>query len=193
MSFRIGAAGTEMWPQCRALGLAAISYKPLCEVDLSTHERGEPAEKWAQLKTAQKASLEAFAFEMQPGDIIYVKQGPSIISRGLIEGPYQFEAALNLRDEKDMPWPHQLPVVWEPYFLAAKVQLGAEMSTVKKLSEEEIERLEKIFRVFDHAKYRKKVEIRAEELAELAQIEAMAEDAEMLQNSAMKSAERVKV
>lgn len=162
MSFRIGAGGTEMWPQCRAQGIAVISYKPLCEVDLSAHERGEPAEKWSQLKTAQKASLEAFAFEMQPGDVIYVKQGPSIIGRGVVTGPYQFEAEMDLRDEKDMPWPHHLPVIWEPYFLAAKIQLGAEMSTVKKLSAEEIERLEKMFRVFDHAKYIKKAEQEAQ-------------------------------
>ncbi len=150
MSFRIGAGGTEMWPECKSQGIATISYKPLCEVDLSTCERGEPADKWAQLKSAQKASLEAFAYEMQPGDVIYVKQGPSIIGRGVVQGPYKFDAELTLRDEKDMPWPHQLPVAWEPYFLAAKIQLGAEMSTVKKLNDEEIERLEKIFRVFKH-------------------------------------------
>lgn len=150
MSFRIGAAGTEMWPECKSLGIAAISYKPLCEVDLSHFERGEPADKWALLKSAQKASLEAFAYEMKPGDVIYVKQGLSIIGRGLVKGPYQFDSELTLRDDKDMPWPHQLPVAWEPYFLAAKIQLGAEMSTVKKLGAEEIERLEKMFRVFKH-------------------------------------------
>lgn len=174
MSFRIGAAGTEMWPECRALGIAAISYKPLCEVDLSACERGEPAEKWALLKTAQKVSLDAFAYEMQPGDVIYVKQGPSIIGRGLVMGPYQFDTELALRDEKDMPWPHQLPMVWEPYFLAAKIQLGAEMSTVKKLGAEEIERLEKTFRVFDHAKYIKKAELEAQRAEAEMESEAVA-------------------
>ncbi len=165
-----------MWPECKALGIAAISYKSLAEVDLSQHPRGEPLEKWATLKSAQKLSMEAVAYEMQEGDVIYVKQGPSIISRGLVQGPYQFDASLELRDEKSMPWPHQVPVVWEPYFLAAKISLGAEMSTVKRLTDEDVEKLEKMFRVFDHAKYRKKVEIMVKEQAEIEAAEIEAEE-----------------
>ena len=176
MSFRIGAEGTDMWPECKALGIAAISYKPLAEVDLSQHERGEPLEKWSLLKSAQKLSLEAVAYEMQEGDIIYVKQGPSIISRGEVQGAYKFESGLDLRDEKGMPWPHQVPVIWEPYFLAAKISLGAEMSTVKRLTPEDIEKLEKMFRVFDHAKHRKKVEIMVKEQAEIEAAEIEAEE-----------------
>ena len=75
-----------MWPDCLRLGVAAITYDPLARTDLSLHPQFEPTELWKQLAPSQKVSLRRLAYEMQAGDVIYVKQGPKIIDRGLLRG-----------------------------------------------------------------------------------------------------------
>jgi len=145
MSFRVGTDGAEMWPRCKALGIAAITYKPLAETDLSQYAQGEPKARWDLLESSQKFSLKCVAYDMKKGDVIYVKQCPQIICRGIVQDSYQFESKLSLRDHNDLPWPHQVPVAWEPNFLPARLLLGAEQLTVKRLSPENIEELEKKF------------------------------------------------
>ena len=145
MAFRVGADGTELWPQCKALGIAAITYKPLAETDLSQFAPGEPLENWKRLESSQKFSLKAVAYEMKADDIIYVKQGPMIIWRGRVTGSYQFDEEYRIVDEFGTSWPHQVPVQWERNFLPAKMKLGGELSTVRRLTSENIETLEKTF------------------------------------------------
>ncbi len=146
MSFRVGTDGAEMWPRCKAMSIAAITYKSLAETDLSKYPPGEPKARWDLLESSQKFSLKSVAYEMKRGDIIYVKQGPQIICRGTLETGYQFDEKLLLRDHNDLPWPHHVKVAWEPYFLASRMLLGAEQSTVKRLTPENIAQLEAVFR-----------------------------------------------
>ena len=96
-----------MWPHCRELGIAAITYYPLHDTDLSRYPKGEPKHLWAQLTSSQKASLRRVAYEMKEGDIIYVKQGPRIVGRGVINGSYQFDYEYRLRS----PTSQRQPVV----------------------------------------------------------------------------------
>lgn len=138
MAFRIGAAGHEMWPECLRRKVAAITYEPLDETDLSQYPQYEPNHLWDKLKSAQKSSLGAVAYEMKKGDVIFVKQGPKIVGRGVVAGGYQFESSLSLRDPKDLAWPHQVPVDWERNFLHFALKLGGEQATVKKLTEENV-------------------------------------------------------
>lgn len=139
MAFRMGANGEDMWPYCSALGVAAITYEPLARVDLSQHEWREPKELWDKLRSAQKSSLSAIAYEMKEGDTIYVKQGPKIVRKGAVLGSYQFDSEFRIVDENGLAWAHQVPVKWDPYFLAVKVLMGSELSTVKKMTEEDFE------------------------------------------------------
>ncbi len=139
MAFRMGVNGDEMWPHCWSLGVAAITYAPLAEVDLSQHEPYEPKELWDKLRSAQKSSLGAVAYEMKEGDTIYVKEGPKIVRKGAVLGPYQFDRELRIVDGNGLPWAHQVPVKWDPYFLAVKVLLGSELSTVKRMTEADLE------------------------------------------------------
>lgn len=54
MSFRVGIEGAEMWPRCKVLGVAAITYKPLAETNLSQYPQGEPKARWDLLKGSQR-------------------------------------------------------------------------------------------------------------------------------------------
>jgi hypothetical protein len=142
MSFRVGNRGHPMWKECLQLGVAAITYDPLAEIDLSEYPKGEPKELWAQLEPSQKASLRRVAYEMEPGDVIYVKLGPKIVGKGIVKGPYQFDTKFRLVAPNGVPWAHQVPVEWVHDFPEIKILLGAEPLTVKKLSPDELELLE---------------------------------------------------
>ena len=141
MSFRAGNQGHEMWPECFRLGVAAITYNPLAKTDLSKHPKGEPKDLWKQLKPTQKASLYRVAYEMKAGDVIYVKQGPKIVSKGVVKGSYQFDSKFRLINPNGVPWAHQVPVKWVSDFPETRILLGSEPLTVKKLSPGNLQQL----------------------------------------------------
>jgi hypothetical protein len=105
-----------MWEDCSRLSVAAITYHPLVRIDLSQYPYGEPKELWRQLEPTQKASLRRVAYEMKAGDIIFVKQGPKIVSKGVIKGSYQFDSEFRLITPNGEPWAHQVPVKWASEF-----------------------------------------------------------------------------
>ncbi|MBN1459309.1 MAG: HNH endonuclease [Armatimonadetes bacterium] len=143
MSFRCGPQGEQVWRHCRKHGVAAISDKDgiLDDVDLSQHAYGEPPDKWRQLNSTQKASIRRLAHEMRKGDIIYVKEGPSIVGRGAVLGPYAYRLKAELQKDIGYDWPHQVPVAWEADFAPIRVLLGAERITVLKLTDEHLRQL----------------------------------------------------
>lgn len=98
---------------------------------------------WAQLKSpSQKASLRRVAYEMKAGDVIYVKQGPKIVSKGVVKGSYRFDSKFRLIDPNGVPWAHQVPVEWVSDFPEIKMPLGsAPQFTVEELASDELERL----------------------------------------------------
>src|ERR1700739_3742163 len=114
MSLRVGNRGPSMWDGCRKLGVAAITYSPLERTNLSAHSPFEPSSKWRELAPTQKASLGRVAYEMKGGDVIYVREGPKIIGRGVVKGKrgrraYQFDSRFQLVDPNGTPWAHQVP------------------------------------------------------------------------------------
>jgi len=164
MSFRVGTRGYEMWPHCRNLGIAAITYSALSTVDLSKHEQYEPRNRWSELAPSQKASLGRVAYEMTEGDVIYVKQGQHIVGKGIVQGAkgkpaYRFRLHfLRPPVEGEPPWLHQVPVAWQPDFPEIPLLLGAEQLTVKRLAERDVTRIEnKIPAAVRSAAKRKKV------------------------------------
>ena len=94
MSFNAGTRGKKMWPQCFRAGAAAIQYGPVQSVDLLQASPQTQKELWKKLSSSsQKSSLRSFVFEMKPGDIIYAKEGPKIVGKGVIDpkkGSYRF-------------------------------------------------------------------------------------------------------
>lgn len=142
MSFRVGNQGPKMWPYCIDLGVAAITYYPIYDIDLSRHNKLEPKEKWSKLSPSQKYSLACVAYEMKQNDIIYVKEGPKIVGKGTIVGTYQFDGSYRIKDTNNVPWAHQIPVEWESHFPEVDILLGAEQFTVRKLEKDQIFKLE---------------------------------------------------
>jgi hypothetical protein len=133
-----------MWPHCLRLGVAAITYEPLTKTDLSKYQQGEPAALWDKLKPTQKASLRRFVYEMKPGDVIYVKQGPMIIDKGIVTEPYKFDQKFRIVDPYGTPWAHQVPVRWSKDFKEKRMLLGGEQVTVMQLSPAQVARIERV-------------------------------------------------
>ena len=136
-----------MWPDCLRFGVAAITYGWLEKTDLSKFPEGEPKELWAKLYPAQKASLRRVAYAMKARDVIYVKRGPEIVGKGVVQGglnrAYKFDSSGRLTNPDGFPWPHQVPVKWASDFSPVRILLGAEQFTVKELSAGELKQLEK--------------------------------------------------
>jgi hypothetical protein len=134
-----------MWPACLKLGVAAITYKPLAKTDLAKYAHGEPKTLWNGLKPSQKASLRRVAYEMTKGDVIYAKEGPRIIDRGVVTGTYRFDSDFRMSDPSGTPWAHQIDVDWSRQFTPIRVQLGkSQQLTVEELSSTEVETIEKL-------------------------------------------------
>ena len=144
MSFRAGKNGFEMWPLCRQHGVAIIEYSPFDDVDLSKYADGELKDSWKQLAPSSNASLKRFAYEVQIGDVIYVKQGPLIVGKGTVTGPYKFDSKNRFRDPEGTPWQHQHTVLWESDFPKISILVGAnQYLTVAGLTAVEVARIEK--------------------------------------------------
>jgi hypothetical protein len=139
MAFRVGKNGFEMWPKCKELGIAAIEYTPVDDIDFSQYSPGEPRAAWAQLRGTRPASLRRFVYEMKAADVIYVKQGPKIVGKGVVDGPYEFDKDDRLREPNGRSWQHQRSVTWIRGFPDIEVQLGEQqIATVKPLTEQEV-------------------------------------------------------
>ena len=142
MAMRVGNQGQDLWPQCFRIGVVAITYCPLENIDLSQHVYNEPFSLWNKLAPTQKVSLRRVAYEMEKGDVIFVKSGKKIVGRGIVAGPYAFDYLNRIIDENGLQWPHQVPVEWDNSFVAVDILLGAEQWAVLPLSQEEVIKIE---------------------------------------------------
>lgn len=125
MAFRDSPRGPSFWLQCSKLGVAAITYEPVVDVDFSVYEKVSAAPGWRELKAPQKGCLRHFVHDVQPGDLIYVKEGPMIVGKGVVSGPYEFDAAGPILVEGGAsPYRHQRRVEWFPDFEPVKIQVG---------------------------------------------------------------------
>ena len=136
----------EMWPQCAEAGVAAITYFPVENVDLSQFAEPNQVPGWAQLAPAQQHSLHRFVWEVRVGDVIYVKQGPMIVGKGVVQGDYQFdrEGQISCGDGiAVIYWRHQRQVSWSPNFQPICIQVGQpQIVALVQLDAEDIARIE---------------------------------------------------
>jgi hypothetical protein len=145
MAFRRGTNGPSMWDECRDGKVAIIEYTPFDGVDLSRYPRGQPKAKYSQLSgTAQHASLKRFVYDIDEGDVIYVKEGPEIVARGIVDSDYFFDKKNTIVDDDGIPWQHQRKVIWTPFIPAVRIQLGSpQIYTVCPLDARDVKRIEK--------------------------------------------------
>lgn len=144
MAFRCGINGDELWPECWKHKVATIEYRPFDDFDLTSYSVGEPRSRWAKLRGSQSHSLNRFVHKMEVEDIIYVKQGPAIVAKGVIKGPYFFDKKDTIIDPYGTPWQHQRKVRWTRYRTEIPIQIGyAPNVTVVPLDSDDVRRIEK--------------------------------------------------
>jgi hypothetical protein len=150
MAFRAGSQGPSYWEDCRDAGVAAIGYGPVLDIDLSTVDLCDPdgfdsemKQRWDELLGSRKGSLRKVVCHMEAGDIIYVKEGTRIVGRGKVTGPYRFrpDRPIAYDPEDGMSMQHQVPVDWDPGFKAVDILLGSELTTVLRLSQKRLYKL----------------------------------------------------
>jgi len=174
MSLRVGNRGPSMWKECLRWSVAAITYSPLRRIDLSKHLRFEPHKRWAELKPTQKASLGRVAYEIEGGDVIYIREGSKVIGKGVVKGArgaraYRFDSKFRVKDLNGTPWAHQVPVAWEPNFTEIPNSVGRDQLTVKPLTEVQVGKLERQIAAADERNIRRakrREKLRASPLAE---------------------------
>ena len=143
MAFRAGNKGDEMWPICRELGVAALTYRLVGDIDLTNFPKCIPQENWSKLASPKKASLRRF-MEMREGDVIYVKQGPKIVGKGVVSGPYHFDSLGQIQTPDGTRWKHQRPVNWVRSFPEITIQVGRnQLFLIDPLTEEDVARIER--------------------------------------------------
>jgi Zn finger protein HypA/HybF involved in hydrogenase expression len=143
MAFRVGNKGHELWPDCQRAGLAGIAYEAFVDTDLSQYPEGEPMAAWSAHSPSQQASLKRFVYQMQKGDVIYVKQGPYIVGKGIVAGPYRYDKRSQIREPEGEYWQRLRHVHWVPGFPWVRLQLGQQQAvTVVRLTAEQVGRVE---------------------------------------------------
>jgi hypothetical protein len=116
-------------------------------IDLSRYAAGEPRSAWSQLWPSQRASLRRFVHEVEAADTLYAKQGPMIVGKGVVTGPYQFDKRNRIKDLNGVPWQHQRPVKWDPEFRPVRASIGIQqIVTLVPLATDDVKLVEQALR-----------------------------------------------
>jgi hypothetical protein len=143
MAFKAGNQGQDMFGACREYGVAAYTFRPIQDLDLThVHDIGELYALMWGLPPSPKSNVRKMVLEMRPGDTIYVKDGTRIVGRGTVTGPYGFDPSGRIMSGHGVKWSHQVPVAWEEGFEAVEILLGAELTAILELRGERLARLE---------------------------------------------------
>jgi hypothetical protein len=144
MAFRDSPNGPSFWRTCKRRNIAAITYEPVAQVNLSHYQPLKKAPGWAQLKAPEKGCLKHFVDHIQPGDIVYAREGEEIVGRGVVVGSYRFEAAKPVRVKGGRTaYHHQRPVLWCREFQPRRIRVGRPaITTLLPLAPGDVERIE---------------------------------------------------
>ena len=148
MAMRVGNQGTSLWPQCHLLSIAAITYDPVVDIDFQNYSESSLPKEWKELKTTQPKSLKRFIWHMNIGDIIYVKDGNRIVSKGEVISNYFFDHNKSIIDENGLVWPHQRKIKWDDEFPEIEIFVGSsQQHTVYPLLEKDVSMIEKKLKI----------------------------------------------
>jgi hypothetical protein len=122
MKLRDGKGGHDMWPACRARGIASFTHQPILNTDLTNLQK---ADVDPNVKGSARPSIWYFAWEIKGGDVIYVGDSKTqqLVGRGIVSGnlgsrAYRYNAgnAIAPPAPPTTPWRHEVPVEWETNF-----------------------------------------------------------------------------
>jgi hypothetical protein len=133
----------EMWPYCRGRGIAAITYDPVQDDDFDRYSQEYPPKGWAHLGSIQKTSLKRFVYEMQERDVIYVRESPKIVGKGIVVGEYKFDLEPLVPNALGVRWRHQRRVEWLD-FQEVAITIGKQHAmTLVPLTPDDVARIER--------------------------------------------------
>lgn len=138
MAFKEGSNGTNIWPECKKRGIAAIGYRRFAEYgDLSKYNEDEFDDICRQISApiSIRASLKKLVYRMKKGDTIYVKNGLEIAGKGKITQKYQYNPNI-LKGVNT--WSHFVKVDWVNDFTPFRLVLGADLHTILELKDERL-------------------------------------------------------
>jgi hypothetical protein len=125
MAFRDYTDGPSFWPDCRQRGIATITYHPVADIDFSQHPTDQATPGWADLAPGAAGCLRHFVHDLAGGDVIYVKEGPLIVGRGIVSGPYHFNPTDPIVVQGGVcPYRHERRVRWCPEFQPVQILVG---------------------------------------------------------------------
>jgi hypothetical protein len=148
MAMRRGYRGEDMFRhKCRELHLAAITYEPIQQIDLSRFSREDAPPGWDKLASSQKGSISKFAWEIRGGDKLYVRDSDEpnlLVAFGHILGKdgklaYFYDEDSPIKTESGDVWRHLLRVDWDDTFQPLPYKDHSANTTVLRLDESELE------------------------------------------------------
>lgn len=148
MSMKVGSRGDNLWPQFHELGVAAMTYPPVIQIDFNNYSTDNRPPRWDELSRSQQGSLNALAYNVKKGDVIYVKDGGELVSEGLVLSEYYYDDSRDVIDKYDDIWPHRIKVKWIDSFPILPIKLGAEQHTLLLLNEERITLIDRALKPF---------------------------------------------
>lgn len=120
MRMRKGNRGQNLLKPCVAAEIAAITYDPVKDTDLSRFSEDDLPSEWKGLEPSQSGSLKKFAWRVRGGDVVYgVGSYPScLMAVGRVRGtadenPYRYSPNTPIIDEDGHRWKHTISVDWE--------------------------------------------------------------------------------
>jgi len=145
MALRVGLAGENLWPLCRQHGVAAITYDPIDNTDLSTYGNADRPAAWRQLSGSQPGSMNAFGWSIRGGDALYVREsgaGGLMVGLGTVKGEvgdraYHFQASSPIREVSGKQWHHLVNVDWDNSFVGFLYKDRSPNTTVLRATQEE--------------------------------------------------------
>ena len=91
-----GNQGPSVWPECNRRGIIAMGYWQDGRIivdDCSKYTVTEYNNIWKGMKVKrsnEQVYLRSFAYSMEEGDYVYIKNGPDIVAKGTI-GKYEYD------------------------------------------------------------------------------------------------------
>jgi hypothetical protein len=143
MAFRDYVDGPSFWPECKCRDIAALTYCPVADFDFAARSLHD-APGWAALQATEKGCLRHFVVDMHPGDVIYVKEGDTIVGRGIVASRYQFNGSSPIVVEGGKcAYHHHRTVRWCREFTPVKIRVGQpQITTLLQLFPPDVEDVE---------------------------------------------------
>lgn len=148
MAMRHGSDGPFTHEAYVKMGVGAITYLGVEQIDFTNLSLSEAKKAWAHLPAPQISSLKHLCYEFAGGDTVFLKKGPLIINSGIVRGEigkraYQFNYAKDAGLDPDFEhWYQQVPITWRNDFASLRIQVGSNQRfAIQKISREDAERI----------------------------------------------------